>query len=123
MKQRGISLIELIIVVAVSGILVGSVAFAYEVGIRYQNDVPNSDAALQTEIEFENRLRGLDIKSLRLRLKLVFLRSSDECTTACFETSQQGKEGMHLHCHFVLSSTPKEKFFLRSSSTPAITMI
>jgi Tfp pilus assembly protein PilE len=53
------TLIELMVVIAITGILVMTVTFAYTEGVKFQSRVPERDAALQSVVRFEERMRKL----------------------------------------------------------------
>lgn len=59
MKNRGMTLIELMVVLSVTAILVVTVSLAYSEGVKFQSRVPERDAALQSIARFEERLRLL----------------------------------------------------------------
>jgi len=59
MKRRGLTLIELLVVLGISVILIGSVALAYDAGMKFQLRVPQEDAALRRVVQFEERMRNL----------------------------------------------------------------
>lgn len=59
MRRRGLTLIELMIVLAISGILVLSIALAFSSGVKFQRLVPETEAQMRTEVRFEQRLREL----------------------------------------------------------------
>ncbi|HXH60057.1 MAG TPA: type II secretion system protein GspJ [Fimbriimonadaceae bacterium] len=57
--RRGLTLIELMVVLGVSVLLVLSVTFAYSAGVRFQEDVPVRDAEVQRIVRFEDDLRRI----------------------------------------------------------------
>ncbi len=59
MKRRGLTLIELMVVLSITVILVVTVTFAYTEGIKFQARVPQQDAQLRSVTRFEDRLRRL----------------------------------------------------------------
>lgn len=59
MRRRGLTLIELMITLAISGVLVMSIAMAFEYGVKFQRLVPQTEARMRAEVRFEQRLREL----------------------------------------------------------------
>ena len=58
-KRAGLTLIELLVVMGVTVILIGSIALAYDAGIQFQQRVPEQDAVMRRQIQFEDRLRRI----------------------------------------------------------------
>lgn len=59
MKRRGLTLIELMVVLSITVILVVTVTFAYTEGIKFQARVPQQDAQLRSVTRFEDRIRKM----------------------------------------------------------------
>lgn len=59
MNRRGLTLIELMVVLVISMILVGSVAYAYQAGTRFQMLIPEADSELRVISESNERFRAL----------------------------------------------------------------
>ncbi|MCH8978114.1 MAG: prepilin-type N-terminal cleavage/methylation domain-containing protein [Armatimonadetes bacterium] len=59
MRRRGLTLIELMITLAISGILVLAIAMAFSTGVKFQRLVPETEAKMRAEVRFEQRLREL----------------------------------------------------------------
>lgn len=77
MKRRGLTLLELLVVVGVSVILVVSIAAAYDAGIQFQQRVPQQDAELRRITQFEDRLRAL--------IEAAFLTVDESDVTSNFQ--------------------------------------
>lgn len=83
-KRTGLTLIELLIVLTVSVVLVGSVALAYDSGVRFQLSVPAKDAELKSVVRFEDEVRHW--------IEGAYLTSDATDQTAYFITTASGGE-------------------------------
>ncbi len=59
MKQRGLTLIELMVTLGITVILITTVAFAYTEGVKFQSRVPEQDAQMRSVTRFEDRMRRM----------------------------------------------------------------
>ena len=59
MTRRGLTLIELLIALAITVMLIVSVAFAYGAGMQFQMRVPEQDAEMRRIVQFEERARRI----------------------------------------------------------------
>ena len=59
MLRRGLTLIELMVVLGITVILVLTISMAYGEGVKFQERVPQRDAQLRQIARFEDRLRQL----------------------------------------------------------------
>ena len=59
MKRRGLTLVELLVVLGINGLLVTAIVAAYQVGMRFQQNVPQAEVQFQADLDFERRLETL----------------------------------------------------------------
>ena len=86
MKRRGLTLIELLIVLAMTGIILVGLTGSYEIALRFQREVPAREAERQAELSF--------IKQLRLSLEGAYLSEDEDDLTSYFiATSADGVSG------------------------------
>ena len=83
-RTSGLTLIELLIVLAVSVVLIATVAMAYDSGIKFQLSVPEKDAQLKSIIRLENEIRTL--------LEGAYLTTDATDATSYFLTAASGGE-------------------------------
>ena len=76
MKRRGLTLIELLVVLGINGLLVTAIVAAYQVGMRFQQNVPQAEVRFQADLDFERRLETL--------FKAAYLSSDDADFTTYF---------------------------------------
>ena len=76
MKRRGVTLIELLVVLGINGLLVTSIVAAFQVGMRFQKNVPLAEVQFQADLDFERNLETL--------FKAAYLSDDDADTTTYF---------------------------------------
>lgn len=59
MKRRGLTLLEVLVSMAIAGLLAVAVSTAFSAAVRYQLRAPQSRDAHLAQVNFENRIRGL----------------------------------------------------------------
>ncbi len=82
MKQRGLTLLELLIVLAMTAIILVGLTGSYEVALRYQREMPAREAARQSELNF--------VRQLRQALEGAYLSSDEADFTSFFIASSSG---------------------------------
>jgi prepilin-type N-terminal cleavage/methylation domain-containing protein len=81
-RRRGLTLIELMVVIAITVILVFSITFAYSTGIRFQSQVTQTDAQLRRVARFEETIRQV--------LEGAYLSTDESDPDSCFMTLASG---------------------------------
>ena len=76
MRHRGLTLIELLVVLGINGLLVTAIVAAYQVGMRFQQNVPQAEVRFQADMDFERRLETL--------FRAAYLSSDDADATTYF---------------------------------------
>lgn len=108
MKRRGLTLIELLVVMGVTVILVGSIALAYDSGIQFQQRVPEQDAVMRRQIQFEDKLRDV--------FEGAFLTTDETDFAAYFMTiSTSGNLAEPDTLVFTTLGVPPSSAFLRTT--------
>lgn len=82
-RRSGLTLVEMLIVIAMTAIILVALGSSYAIAVRFQREMPAREDARLAEISFERQLRAT--------LQGAFLTADEDDTTSYFIASNQGQ--------------------------------